>query len=112
MSAQFNIPATLEGLLLPNESQLTTLASVLVSNRLFSDNLLALKTMLARILPQTQLPSAQPNVPAILGALFLLNELQSTIPAGIPVSRLLLGNIPGLKTMPAKALPQAQLPGA
>lgn len=67
--------------------------------------------MLARTLPQIQLPSAQPNVPATLEALFLLNELQSTIPVGVPVSRLLLGDLPGLKTMPAKALPQAQPPG-
>ncbi|WP_375449211.1 hypothetical protein [uncultured Nostoc sp.] len=61
--------------------------------------------MPARVLPQAQPPSTQTNIPATLEALLLPNESQSTTPAGVLVSGLLLSDLPAPKITPARAFP-------
>ena len=95
-NAQTNILAIPEVLLLSNESQSTTLAGVPVSDLLSSD-LPTPETMLARAFLWAQPLGAQTNISAISEALFLLNESQSTTPAGVLISSLPPGDFPALE---------------
>ena len=110
-SAQTNIPATPEALLLPNESQSTTPAGVPVSG-LPPGDLPAPEITPTRALPQAQPSGTQTNIPATPEALPLPNESQSTTPAGVPVSGLPPGDPPVPETTPARAFPRAQPPSA